>query len=77
MVRDVFDIVLKDYPSMKTHLSVPEKCVKSPVFENGLVKILRSKCNTMTEGEQVATKHLRKDNNLSDSEEEISEESVG
>ncbi|ETK79678.1 hypothetical protein L915_14486, partial [Phytophthora nicotianae] len=57
-VRALFDHVIKHYPGTELYLSPTASLVKFPDFENGVVKLMAGKENTLTRGERAAVVKL-------------------
>lgn len=58
-VRFYFESICEDYPDMLTHLSPTANIVQSPIFEQGLCKILDGREQSLSPTEKQAVKHLR------------------
>ncbi|ETI34443.1 hypothetical protein F443_19096 [Phytophthora nicotianae P1569] len=58
-VRVLFDHVIKHYPGTDLYLSPTASLVKFPDFENGIVKLMAGKENTLTRGERAAVVKLQ------------------
>ncbi|ETP42339.1 hypothetical protein F442_10751 [Phytophthora nicotianae P10297] len=58
-VRALFDHVIKHYPGTDLCLSPTASLVKFPDFENGIVKLMAGKENTLTRGERAAVVKLQ------------------
>jgi hypothetical protein len=61
--RNIFEEMLKYYPSMEYHLSKDGKIVHSPEFENAIVKVIEDELNTLNTSEKESLEPLRKSNN--------------
>ena len=62
-VRNIFDEMLKYYPSMEYHLSKDGGIVHAPEFENAIVKVIEDELNTLNTREKELLGPLRKSNN--------------
>ncbi|ETO68268.1 hypothetical protein F444_14870 [Phytophthora nicotianae P1976] len=58
-VRALFDHVIKHYPGTDLYLSPTASLVKFPDFENGIVKLMAGKENTLMSGERAAVVKLQ------------------
>ncbi|ETL77627.1 hypothetical protein L917_21431, partial [Phytophthora nicotianae] len=58
-VRALFDHDIKHYPGTDLYLSPTASLVKFPDFENGIVKLMAGKENTLTRGERAAVVKLQ------------------
>jgi hypothetical protein len=61
-VRNIFDEMLKHYPSMQHHLCKEGGIVHSPEFENAIVKVIEDELNTLNTREKELLEPLRKSN---------------
>jgi hypothetical protein len=74
IVRDTFDKLIAEFPSMARHLDKNAAIVHDKSFENAVVKVLRGKENTLTGPEKEAISIFRMDVDVSVNYEEEEEE---
>lgn len=60
-VHDFFEILLKNYPNLQSHISRKSKVIVNPAFENAIIKIQSKKEDELTDEEEESVSRFRKD----------------